>query len=339
MKSARYASHGNPNEVIELVELESRPLEEGKVRIAMEACAINPADLLVISGLYPIRPTLPATPGVEGVGKIIEVDSKVTQVKIGDRVFLPMSTEIGTWSEEIVVNGNGLFPISGKSNPVQLAMALVNPPTAYFMLTKYITLKEGDWIIQNAANSGVGRYVIAFAKMMGLKTVNVVRRESIISDLQAAGGNIVIVDGKDLVKRVSKATNRAEIKIGFDGVAGDATHRISQCLVFGGTIVSYGAMSLERCQLGVTQTIFKQITLKGIWYQKWTEMAPPEEVQKLKKVTYEAIANGLVSSKVDTIYPLKDIKQAILHALKDKRNGKIIITGPAYQKTRALPLR
>jgi NADPH:quinone reductase-like Zn-dependent oxidoreductase len=297
----------------------------------MEVSSINPADLLTIQGLYPIRSQLPTFPGSEGVGKIVEIGSKVTRVKEGDRVFLPFRAGIGTWREEVVVPENGLFALPESGDPYQLAMASVNPPSAYFMLTKFVSLQKGDWIIQNAANSAVGQYVIAFAKHLGIKTVNVVRREAVIDELTQIGGDIVLVDGKDLAKRVSKITNKVPIKIGFDGVAGEATHRLSQCLEFGGTVVNYGAMSLQKCELGASQIIFKQIKLMGIWLQKWTQTASPEEVKALYHITNDAVIKGIVKTKIDTVYPLKDIKTALNHAMQDSRNGKILLSGPAFK--------
>ena len=57
-------------------------------------------------------------------------------------------------------------------DPIQLSMLKVNPATAYLMLKKYVKLNEGDWIIQDAANSGVGQCLIRLAKMDGIKTVS-----------------------------------------------------------------------------------------------------------------------------------------------------------------------
>ena len=56
----------------------------------------------------------------------------------------------------------------------------INPPTAALLLSEYVDLKPGEWVVQNAANSGVGRWVIAFAKTRGLKTVNIVRRPELV---------------------------------------------------------------------------------------------------------------------------------------------------------------
>ncbi len=331
MKHAQYNEYGNPIEVVKLVESPSKPLEAGQVRLELEVANINPADLFVIQGSYPLKPKLPAVPGNEGVARVLEVTDGITNVKVGDRVFIPFRSGVGAWSEEVVVPGKTLFPLPLDSDPAQLAMAAVNPPTAYFMLTKYVTLEPGDWIIQNLANSAVGRYVISFAKTLGVKTINLVRRESAVEELKQFGGDIVLVDGPKVAKEVKELVDTNKVKIAFDGVAGEATHRLGQCLAFGGTIVNYGAMSMDKCELGASGTIFKQLKLMGVWLQKWTETAPQEEVEALYKVTNEAVIKGEVKTAIDTIYPLNDLDKAIKHSLQDGRKGKILITGPSYK--------
>ncbi|MFV2014214.1 MAG: zinc-dependent alcohol dehydrogenase family protein [Candidatus Heimdallarchaeota archaeon] len=331
MKKAIYERYGNPTDVVKLVDIDYESLGPDDVRIDLEISSINPADLLSIQGLYPIKPKLPTTPGNEGVAFVKELGNNVTNINLGDRVFIPFKPGIGAWGEEIIVPGKTLFALPKEADPAQLAMASVNPPSAYYMLTKFVNLSKGDWIIQNSANSAVGRYVITFAKNMGIKTVNVVRRKDIIDDLYEEGGDIVLVDGPDLAKRVKKLVTNKSIKLGFDGVAGDATHRISQCLAFGSTLVNYGAMSLKRCELGATQTIFKQIKLVGLWLQKWTEIADSGEVKDLYELTNEAVINGTVKAKVEKIYSLFDIKEALTHSMRDKRSGKILISGPRFK--------
>lgn len=330
MKVAEYSEYGNPVEVVKLVEKESKPLQAGQVRLSLEVSNINPADLFVIMGSYPLRPKLPTTPGNEGVAKVIEVTEGVNTVKVGDRVFIPFRSGVGAWSEEIVVSGDNLFPLPSEADPTQLAMAAVNPPTAYYMLTKYVKLNPGDYIIQNLANSAVGRYVICFAKNMGVKTINLVRRESAVEELKEFGGDIVLVDEEKIAKKIKSLLDTNKVKLAFDGVAGAATHRLGQCLAFGGTIVNYGAMSMGKCELGASGTIFKQLKLQGVWLQKWTETAPPQEVANLYQITNEAVIKGEVKTSIEAVYPLEKVSDAIKHALKEHRAGKILISGPAY---------
>ncbi len=82
-----------------------------------------------------------------------------------------------SWRERLLAPAAGLFSLPD-ADPRQLAMLGINPPTAALLLDESIDLRPGDWVAQNAANSGVGRSVIAMARTRGLKTINIVRGRS-----------------------------------------------------------------------------------------------------------------------------------------------------------------
>ena len=142
----------------------------------MRAAPINPADLNAIEGKYPGRRELPATPGFEGAGVIVDLGANITDLKIGDLVILPHN--LGTWREAVAVKASELVAVPPEIEPVQAAMLKINPMTAWRLLHDYVDLKRGDWLIQNAANSAAGRAVIQIARELGYKTVNVVRRRN-----------------------------------------------------------------------------------------------------------------------------------------------------------------
>src|SRR5947209_20089017 len=125
--------------------------------------------------------------------------------------------------ERMIIFATGLFTLPPAANTHQFAMLDINPPTAALLLSEYVNLKPGEWVVQNAANSGVGRWVIAFAKMRGLKTVNIVRRRELVAELEAIGGDIVVVDSPDISERIKAAVGQAELHLALDGVSGPAT--------------------------------------------------------------------------------------------------------------------
>jgi len=162
MKIAQFASFGRPDEVIESIEVPdlANPVEN-EVLIDVLACPINPADVLNIEGRYGVRPDLPARLGAECVGKVKKIGESVKKFKEGD-IVLPLDRE--NWVQQKLVAENNLILLPNNIDPIQLSMLKVNPATAYLMLKKYVNLKEGDWIIQDAANSGVGHCIIRLAK-------------------------------------------------------------------------------------------------------------------------------------------------------------------------------
>src|SRR5258705_5565886 len=113
----------------------------------------------------------------------------------------------------MVIPAGGLVALPEGADPEQVAMLAINPATASLLLSDYVDLNRGDFVVQNAANSGVGRWVIAFAKARGIKTVNIVRRAELVTDLQAAGGDVVVVDGPEVTEQIREAIGSGRIRL------------------------------------------------------------------------------------------------------------------------------
>jgi trans-2-enoyl-CoA reductase len=319
---AVYKTHGNPADVLR-VETEPwpTPSSDGAV-VQMRAAPINPADLNQIEGKYPVRPQLPTTPGFEGAGLVVDVGKSVKSLTAGALVILPH--DLGTWREAVAVKASELVIVPPGIDPVQAAMLKINPMTAWRLLHDYVDLKSGDWLIQNAANSAAGRAVIQIARDLGYKTVNVVRREELIDELRAEGGDLVLVDGENLRKEVKNATDDAPIRLGLNAVGGDSALRLANTLAPGSTIVTFGAMSLQALKIPNGLLIFKDLRFRGIWINKWYDNATMEERMEAFRALFEMAKRGLLKTKVEKAYPLSELKAAMRHAAQGKRSGKII---------------
>ena len=317
-----YESHGNPTEVLRV---ETRPwpkpgAEEAVVQL--RAAPINPADLNAIEGKYPVRPPLPATPGFEGAGVVVDLGASVASVPIGAQVILPH--HIGTWREAVAVKANELVTVPPEIEPVQAAMLKINPMTAWRLLHDYVELKRGDWLIQNAANSAAGRAVIQIAHELGYKTVNIVRRQELVEELGAEGGDVVLVDGENLRDEVKNATGGAPIRLGLNAVGGDSALRLANTLTPESTMVTFGAMSLQPLKIPNGLLIFKDLRFRGIWINKWYDNATMQERMDAFRPLFDMAKRGLLKTKVEKAYPLSEVKAAVAHAAQGKRSGKII---------------
>ena len=318
MRPVQVTAYGNPVEGLKYVDI-AEPDAPGpnQVLIGVEFSPINPSDLLLARGAYGIRPALPTVIGNEAVGRILAAGVGVKNVKVGDRVLAPLSSF--TWRERMVVPADGLFALPPDADPQQLSMLAINPPTAALLLSEYVNLKPGEWVVQNAANSAVGRWVIAFAKTRGLKTVNIVRRRELVPELQAIGGDVVVVDSPDVSKEIKAAVGNAELRLGLDGVSGPATGVLASTLSPNGTLVSFAAMSEARMSISPLDVIFKPLTMRGFW------LGHPETAAKIAPPIAQAaelIASGRVHIPVAATYPLSSIKEGVAHAL---RGGKILL--------------
>ena len=324
MHSVQINAYGKPWDVVETVALPDPGAPgAGEVVVDMEYSPINPSDLVLMRGLYGVKPKLPAPVGAEGVARVSKVGSGVTGIKEGDRVLFPRGTS--TWLTRSKVKADGLFALPANADPQQLSMLMVNPPTAYLMLTEYVALKKGDWVIQSAGNSAVGRAVIAIAKKLGIHTVSVVRRPELIDELKKLGADVVLVEGPDLAKRVSEATSKAKIMLALDSVGGPGLMALNDCLANGGTLVAYGVMSGGPGPFFTAPNIFRDLTLKGFWLLNWFNKNSPERVLEVQKQMASWIADGTIYTPVEATYPLDQSAAAISHAAKG--TGKILFKG------------
>jgi NADPH:quinone reductase-like Zn-dependent oxidoreductase len=324
MKKAEYAERGPvPQDVIDVVEMSLPPPAAGQVLVEVLAAPINPSDVLTLTGQYGLLPPLPAIGGNEGVGRVVGLGDGVDASWQGRTVLLPVGS--GTWRTHLIAEAKGLIALPAGADVQQLAMLAINPPTALLMLSDFVALKPGDWVIQNAANSAVGSYLIGVAKARGIHCVNVVRRESAVAAVKAAGGEIVLVDGDKLAKRVAEATNSAAIRLGIDAVGGASTENLARCLAEGGTLLNYGAMSGEPCQISPASFIFRDITLRGFWLSQWFRTATPQRRAEVFGEIGALIASGQLHAPVQATYPLSAIKQAVAAAAAGEREGKILL--------------
>jgi NADPH:quinone reductase-like Zn-dependent oxidoreductase len=317
MRAIHLSAYGNPIDGLGMADIpEPRAPGANEVLVAIEYSPINPNDLLVAQGAYPLRPELPSVIGNEGVGRVLTVGPGVTNLAVGDRVVPPRSSWV--WRERMVIPAGGLFALPRGADPKQLAMLSINPPTASLLLSDYVDLNRGEFVVQNAANSGVGRWVIAFAKTRGLSTVNIVRRAELVTDLQAAGGDVVVVDGPEVTREIKKAVGGGRIRLALDGVSGPSTGVLASVLAQGGTLVAYSMMSGSPMVLDPLAVIFTQITVKGFFmgHAQW-EAKIPEAIEEAATL----VAEG-AKVPIAAVYPLSEIKKAVAHTL---RGGKVLL--------------
>jgi mitochondrial enoyl-[acyl-carrier protein] reductase / trans-2-enoyl-CoA reductase len=321
---AQYSQRGPvPQDVIAAVEFELAPPAAGEVQVAVLAAPINPSDVLTLTGEYGLLPPLPAVGGNEGVGKVVALGDGVSGLAEGMVVLLPVGC--GTWTTHLNLPAKTLIPLPPDVDPVQASMLTVNPPTAQLMLSEFVDLKPGDWVIQNAANSAVGGYLIQLAKLRGLNTVNVVRRDSAIPALKEDGAEHVLVDGDDLPKRVREMIGDAPIRLGIDCIGGVATENLARCLAEGSTLINYGAMSGERCMISPRYFVFRDITLRGFWLSQWFKKATPDARRAVFAQIGAHIARSELHARVHARYAIADIKKAVADAARGARSGKIVM--------------
>ena len=324
MRRLQLVAFGEPSEVIELDTVSDPVLGPEEVLVSMEAAPVNPSDLVLVRGIYGVRPALPFSLGAEGVGRVTQTGSKVEVALQGKRVLILPTYEQGTWADQVVVPVRNIVPISDDADPLQLSMLGINPATAYLLLSRYVSLMPGDWIGQTAANAAMGQYLIALAKLAGVKTLNVVRREEAAEQVRQWGGDRVVLQGDNLHQDVEEALGGQRLSLVLDTVGGTPVGELARSLKPRGAIVVYALLGGQFPAMPPREFIYRGLSLHGFWLINWIRNAPRTEIDEVYQKLGDLVANGSLSAAVEQTYPLEQFKQAIKQSLQSNRSGKIL---------------
>ncbi|MDE2361555.1 MAG: zinc-dependent alcohol dehydrogenase family protein [Hyphomicrobiales bacterium] len=323
MKRVDIAAWGAPEDVARCIDAPDLPPPgPGEVLFDVVAFPINPADLAFCRGRYRLKPPLPATPGAECVGRVKAVGAGVKRVVAGDLVI---NLQRENWAQRRLVKEADVIRLPAGVDLGQAAMIRINPPTATLLLSDIVDLKAGDWIVQNVANSAVGRLVIGIAKRRGLRTINVTRRDNVFPELKALGADVCLIDGDDLAVRAKQATGGAPIRFGLDAVAGEATARIAACVVDDGAVCVYGSMSGEDPRVPSSDLVYRGVTLSGFMLGRFLARRDAEAIERIYAQLVADVMSGAIHAPVGAIYPIEEIGEALRHAQRAGHDGKILV--------------
>jgi len=321
---AYFDAFGEPEQALRLGEAPIREPGAGELCVQMLAAPVNPADINYIQGVYGEKPGLPgARAGLEGAGIVLQ--SRVPGFAEGDHVLLLCGA--GSWAGRLTAPAKRFLKLPQNLDPLQAAMLKINPLAAYLALTKFRRLKPGDWVAQNAANSGAGQCLIQLAHAMGLHTINLVRRaEERSAALKALGADVVVEDGDpDAAQTALAQAGGVRPALACNCVGGDSATKLMDMLAPGGVMATYGSMSRKSVKVPNKWLIFKDITLHGLWCAPWLQTTPRDQIETVYGQLAAAVADGRLVQTAEAVYPLRQVWQAVAHARREGRKGKVLL--------------
>ncbi|MEL7233883.1 MAG: zinc-dependent alcohol dehydrogenase family protein [Chloroflexota bacterium] len=326
MRVLQYEAHGKPAEQVQLVEQPKPEPGPGQLLVRLTHRSINPADLLAIQGLYAILPdTFPAIPGGEGVGEVEAIGEGVTGFEIGQRV-VPAGAG-STWQESVVIYAQQAIPVPDAISSQTAAQLIVNPVSVYVMLLEELNLNEGDWLLQTAAGSTLGRIAIQMARQKGIKTVNIVRRREQTNELMELGGDAAFSTQDDnILEQIMDVTGGGATGA-IDAVGGETGALALRALKTRGTLLSYGVLSGQPIPADVPNLLFNEKTLRGFWLSAWFPRQSPERINEVFTDLMTLMAMGHIVPPVEAEYDLADFAAAFKHMETSGRSGKVLLTG------------
>lgn len=336
MKAIRFDHYGQPVDVLTVTDQSLPQPSEREVRVKIRFSPINPSDLLYVRGHYPgVAPHFPSGVGFEGVGLIDALGPGVQGLTVGQRVFARNSNG-GNWSEYAVVPAEMVYPIPDDIPDEQVASLMINPATAILMVRHVLAVPRGEWLLQSAANSELGRMIIKLAKRDGIRTINVVRRPEAVQELNELGADAVIVstDGP-IDEQVHRIVGPQGVRFAVDPVAGQTGTEIFRSLSEDGRMLVYGSLTGEGISVGADPrlTLSGRRILEVYWLGYWLPrldqsgfFSPdrPAMPQLIDEIT-TLIREGVLDTSPGTKYGLDEIHAAVTTAESVGRSGKVLL--------------
>lgn len=300
---------GSPEDAL-IYEPAVRPIPcRGDVLVRMRASAINPSDLIPVTGAYRHRTTLPFVPGYDGFGIVAEIGPGVDSSWIGRRV-LPLGSA-GNWSTWKVLPADWCVSVPDDFTDEQAALAYINPLTARLMVDA-LSPMPGERIGITAAGSTIGRMLIRMLDAAGARPVAVVRSELSRRALRDEPAEIVD-DGEPL----------PPLRAGLDAVGSVAGARLAAAIEPGGGLLHYGLLSGQP----LTETLLEDVKadVRLFRLREWVHAAPRSALHAAMARVFADIRTGLSASPVEADYPLAAFHNALLHNARVDRRGKILL--------------
>jgi NADPH:quinone reductase-like Zn-dependent oxidoreductase len=332
MKALIFRETGEPKSVLKLEELPTPNLARGEALVRVLLAPINASDLHMVRGRYGYQPELPASPGIEGVGIVEALGPGVQTPTVGTRVVFVDTWN--TWREQIACPADKLVPVPDSLGDSAAAASYINPLTAWALTISTHHLKEGDWLLQTAAASSVGKFVLQLAQQYRFKTINVIRRreqESIIRNLK--GDEVICTADEDLRARLQELTAGKGVERAIDCVAGDVGAEVARNLAPAGTMLVYGALSSHRqtdpakflMPLFAPRLIYATATVRGWWLPRWVPSQPLAEIRAATSDLLTMLANGALTPPATARYPVRDFQEAVRLADGEAGQEKVLL--------------
>ncbi|PVH90126.1 GroES-like protein [Periconia macrospinosa] len=240
-------------ESLRLVPTSFGELGPTQVFVQFLAVPINPLDLLVLHGQYPVKPQSHVSigasgsypvPGSDGVARVLQMGSAVPDLQIGDEVIVRTHCQ-GTWRTHAQLEASHVLKVPSGLDPRYSTLLRMGVLPAFFLLQDYHPLSPGDWIILNAATGTISHFVSQIAQLYGVNVVSVIRdrsddgeRERTERSLKSHGAGVVVTESQ---LTTAEALAGRRIVFGIDFVSDDKlTAAMAGVLAPGATLLTAG---------------------------------------------------------------------------------------------------
>ncbi|MBO3101596.1 NADPH:quinone oxidoreductase family protein [Cellulomonas fengjieae] len=322
MRAWQVVRHGEPAEVLELVDVADPSPGPGQVLVRVRAVAVNFPDVLLARGEYQVRPALPFSPGIELCGEVVGVGDGVARAAVGDRV---VGSRIGVLSELAVLDEREVFPAPAGLDDAEAAALTIGYQTAWFGLHRRAALQPGETLLVHAAAGGVGTAAVQLGAAAGARVIGVVGSAAKAEVARAAGADVVVDRSvQDLVEVVKAETAGAGADVVFDPVGGDAFERSTRCIAFEGRIVVVGFAGGVIQDVRAGHALVKNYGVLGLHWALYAQRRP-DLVDAAHAELTRLIEAGTIRPVVADVVAFEDAPAAVQRLADGATTGRLVV--------------
>jgi len=274
MRAWQVRELGDPEQALELAEVEEPAPGRGEVVIEVQAAALNFFDILLCRGEYQERPDLPFTPGGEISGTVLETGEDVS-LRTGQRVVATPQLPRGGYAEKVAVPESGVFAIP-ESMPFTKAAAFpITYQTAHVALHHRVRLEAGETVLVHAGAGGVGSAAIQIAKSAGARVIATAGGQEKVEVCRELGADTAIdYREENFVEVVKEETEGHGADVIFDPVGGDVFDGSRRCVAFEGRILVIGFAGGKFAEAPTNHVLVKNYAVVGMHWGLYTKVRP-----------------------------------------------------------------
>ncbi len=292
----------------------------GQVRLAIRACGLNYADLLMQNGTYQDIPAAPFTLGMEFSGIVEALGDSVTSVAIGDRVAA--FSGHGGLAEQGVFDAARLLPLPDGMSFEHAAAFQIAYATSHVALAHRARLLPGETLLVTGAAGGVGLSAVEIGKLMGARVIAHARGANKLAVAKAAGADHLIDDADDLRARVRELGGADVV---YDAVGGDVFMAAFRACRPEGRLLSIGFASANVPQIPANHLMVKNLSVIGFYIGGYMKFRPEVIADSLETLIgwYQA---GRLHPHISHTLPLARVAEGMELLRTRKSTGKVVIT-------------
>ncbi len=262
MRAWRFDRFGPYREVLHLVNAVTAPPEAQECRVRMRAIGLNFPDVLLVEGKYQLKPELPATPGMEGMGEVVEAGPG-SRYRPGQRVLVNLLN--GTFAEEVTVSDAFLLPVPDGMSDGQAAAFHVTYQTSHLALLHRGQLKAGETLLVHGGAGGVGTAAIQLGRAFGAKVIATATGALKCQVAKRCGADETIdLSTEDFVARVKTLTGGRGVDVVYDPVGGELFDKSLKVLALESRLLVIGFTSGTIPSVPVNRLLLKNASVINV---------------------------------------------------------------------------